>query len=125
MIGLRTFLLGIGFLTLISLISLIYILTEADPYNTTLLSFVLFYLSFFIAVAGLFISAGFYLRKLIIKNKILYRLLRTSFRQGILISLILTGLLLLQGFRILNWISGIFLVVIILVIEIYLGRKQR
>lgn len=87
--------LWIGFLTLISLVSLTYILVNIDPYNASVLTFVLFYLSFFVAVAGLFIGGGFYLRKLIIKNKIPARLLKTSFRQGILIAIILTGLLLL------------------------------
>ena len=96
--SLRGFLFGIGFLTVISLVSLTYILTNIDPYNTTILSFILFYLSFFIAAAGLFILIGFYLRKLIVKNKAIHRLLRTSFRQGILISLILTILLLLWNF---------------------------
>lgn len=87
--------LGIGFLTVISLVSLTYILIKIDPYETAIWGFILFYLSFFIAVAGLFILAGFYLRKLIVRNKIAYRLLRTSFKQGVLISIILTGLLLL------------------------------
>lgn len=92
---LKTFMLGIGFLTLISLVSLAYILTNIDPCNTTILSPILFFLSFFVAAAGLFILAGFYLRKLFTRNKIAYRLLRASFKQGILISTILTGLLLL------------------------------
>lgn len=93
--SLRGFLFGIGFLTVISLVSLTYILTNIDPYNASILIFILFYLSFFIAAAGLFILIGFYLRKLIVKNKAIHRLLRISFKQGIFISLILTGLLLL------------------------------
>jgi hypothetical protein len=93
--SLRGFLFGIGFLTVISLVSLAYILTNIDPYNASILIFILFYLSFFIAAAGLFILIGFYLRKLIIKNKAIHKLLKVSFKQGILISLILTGLLLL------------------------------
>jgi len=93
--------LGISFLTLISLISLSFILTRVNPYNAELMHFILFYSSFFIAVAGLFSLFGFYLRKSIIKNKIPARLFKTSFRQGILISLILTILLLLRSFRIL------------------------
>ena len=92
---LRTFLLGISFLTVISLVFLVFIVTNIDPYDTTILSFILFYLSFFVAAAGFFILTGFYLRKLFVKKKIVYRLLKTSFRQGILISIILTGLLLL------------------------------
>lgn len=93
--NLRIFLLGITVVTLISLISLIVILTNIDPYNAEIFYFILFYLSFFIALAGLFSLAGFYLRKLVIKNKIPIRLFKTSFRQGIFISLILTGFLLL------------------------------
>lgn len=87
--------LGAIFLFAISLISLIFILTKVDPYNTTTLVFVIFYLSFFVAVAGLLALAGFYLRKLFIKDKIPKRLFKTSLKQGILISIILTGFLLL------------------------------
>jgi len=98
MISLRTPLLGISFLTIISLISLGYILTQINPYNAEILEFVLFYASFFVAVSGIFTLIGFYLRKLIIKNKIPFRLFKTSFKQGILISIILTGFLLLWTF---------------------------
>lgn len=97
----RSFISWIVFLTLISLFSLVYILTNIDPHNATNLTFILFYLSFFIAAAGVFILGGFYLRKLIIKKRTLSRLLRVSFKQGILISLILTIFLLLRSFRIL------------------------
>ena len=101
MINLRIFVLGISFLTLISLIFLLFILTKIDPYNAEIIYLILFYLSFFVAVAGLLTLAGFYLRTLIIKNKIPARLFKTSLKQGILISLILTIFLLLRSFRIL------------------------
>lgn len=114
---------GISFLTLISLVSLTFILTNIDPYSTTILNFALFYLSFFVALAGLFILSGFYLRKLFVKKKIAYRLLRTSFRQGILISLILTGFLLLQSFKVLSWWSGGIIVLVIIIFEIYFKKK--
>jgi len=120
---LRVFILGIVLLTLISLASLIFILINIDPYNSTLLNFILFYLSFFIAASGLFILSGFYLRKLIIRNKIVFRLLKTSFRQGILVSLTLTSFLLLQSFRILNWWTGGVIVFLVIVFEIYFKKK--
>ncbi len=75
----KLFTLWIAFLTLISLVVLVYILTNIDPYDTTILSFILFYLSFFVALAGLLT---------LVVPKI-------SFRRGILISIILTGFLLL------------------------------
>jgi len=120
---LRVFILGIVLLTLISLASLILILINIDPYNSTPLNFILFYLSFFIAVSGLFILSGFYLRKLIIKNKIIFRLLKTSFRQGILISLISTSFLLLQSFRTLTWWTGGIIIFLVMVFEIYFKKK--
>lgn len=99
--NLRIFLLGITVVILISLISLIVILTNIDPYKASILYPILFYLSFFIAVFGIFTLAGFYLRKLVIKHKIPARLFKTSLTQGILISLILTIFLILRSFRIL------------------------
>ncbi len=101
MTNLRISLLGISFLTLISLISLLLIITKIDPYNAELIYYILFYSSFFVAVSGLFILAGFYLRRLFIKNRISARLFIAAFKQGIVISLILTIVLLLRSFRIL------------------------
>jgi len=46
------------------------------------LIFSLFYLSFFIAVSGLFILSGYGIRKSIIKNKALSILFKKSFKQG-------------------------------------------
>lgn len=122
--SLRIFLLGIGFLTLISLVSLVLILTLIDPYNTTTLSPILFFLSFFVAAAGLFILAGFYLRKLFIKNKVSFRLLRTSFRQGILISIVFVSFLIVRSFGVLTWWSGGIIVLIIIILEIFLRKKK-
>jgi len=82
-------------LTLISLGFLVYILTNIDPYNASILIFVLFFLSFCVALAGLFTLTEFYLRKLFVKNKIAIRLFKTSFKHGILIAIILTAILLL------------------------------
>ncbi len=82
-------------LTVISSISLLFILFKIDPYSAEIFYFILFYSSFFIVAAGLFSLAGFYLRKLVIKNKIPVRLFKTSLKQGILISVILTGFLFL------------------------------
>ena len=116
--------LGIGFLTLISLFSLFFIVTNTDPYNINFLSLALFYPSFFIAAAGLFVITGFFLRRLFIIKKIAPRLFKASFRQGILLSIILTSFLLLQGFKILTWWSGGLVAVIVLAIEVYWDRKK-
>ena len=87
---------GTGFLTLVALGFLIYILINIDPSETSVFNFSLFYLSFFIAISGIFVLAGYSIRKGINKNKELSILFKKSFKQGILISVILTGLLLVQ-----------------------------
>jgi len=119
----KVFIFWIASLALISLISLIFILSNIDPYNASVLNFVLFYLSFFITIAGLFILLEFYLRKLIIKNRIQFKLLKASFRQGILISIILTSFLLLQSFKILNLLTGAIIILLTIIFEIYFRRK--
>ncbi len=119
----KWFILTIGILTLISLAVLLFILANTDPYNADILQFFIFYLSFFITSAGLFILAGFYTRRLFNKNKIARRLFGTASRQGILIAMILTGFLLLQSFRILAWWSGGIIVLLAIIFEIYLRKK--
>lgn len=116
--------LGTSFLTIISLIFLAFVLTNIDPNNADISYFILFYLSFFIAIAGLFILAGYEIRKLFVKNKIPFRLFRASFRQGILISIILTGILLMQSFRVLKLWTGGLMIIIIIVLEIYFAKRK-
>jgi len=119
----KWFILTIGILTLISLAVLLFILFNIDPYNADILQFIIFYLSFFILSAGLFILAGFYTRRLFNKKKIAKRLIRTALRQGILIAIIFTGFLFLQSFRILAWWSGGVLVALAIIFEVYLSKK--
>ncbi len=82
--------------TLISLVSLIFILFYIDPYSATIWSFILFYLSFLVFLSGIFTLIGYSIRKSFNKNKNLLILFEASFKQGVLISLILTGLLIVQ-----------------------------
>jgi len=120
----RGFMFGTSFLTIIALIFLVFVITNIDPNDAGILYFILFYLSFFLAIAGLFILAGYDIRKLFVKNKIPLRLFRASFRQGILISIILTGILLMQSFRVLKLWTGGLMIIIIIVLEIYFAKRK-
>jgi len=89
----KTRLTGVVFFTLISLISFIYILININPYSATIWNFVLFYTSLGVATIGIFTLLGYFLRVLLVKNKIKYRLFKTAFKQAILIAIILIGFL--------------------------------
>lgn len=86
---------GVVFFTLIFLACLIYTLISINPYSATIWSFVLFYVSFGIVLAGILTLGGYFLRILLVSNKINYRLFKTAFKQGSIIAITLTLFLLL------------------------------
>ena len=73
----------VGFFTLISLFSLIYILTKTDPYNANFLIIILFYLSFFVFIAGFLTSWRYFSER------------ELTLKRGAIIAAVLTALLLL------------------------------
>lgn len=88
--------------TLLSLASLIAIVVLIDPYSESALGKALFFVSFFLAFLGIFTIAGYFIRKWRTKRETLVHI-QHSFRQGILFSLILTSLLILEMLSFFNW----------------------
>lgn len=88
--------------TLLSLASFIAVVVLVDPYSEANFGKALFFISFFLAFLGIFTIGGYFIRKWRSKRETLIHI-QHSFRQGILFSLILTALLLLETFEMFNW----------------------
>jgi len=105
-----------------------FVISNIDPVASGYLGLVFFYISLFLALTGTFSVIGFLIRRRILKkDEIVFHHVRHTFRQGILLSiLVLTGLIMLQQ-KLLTLGNGILLVVIFLILEsiIFTGRKYR
>ena len=102
----------------------ITVITRVNPFGRSI-SLVLFYFSLFFALAGTFTLIGFYLRLFFSKNEIYFKNINISLRQGTLLSLCTIAALIFQSMRVLTWITGILLVSIVVLLEIYLITDNR
>lgn len=99
----------------------IAVIFNVNPYSASTMEFVFFFSSFALAVVGTCSVVGFLLRRLFLKDdEIIFRHVKHTFRQSILIAAVLTLLLILQGLRLLTWwnfplpiVLGVFLETIV------------
>lgn len=103
------------------------ILTTLDPYTGGMLALILFYVSFWLGLMGTVTIIGFFLRAWLEKNGVFFRQIATALRQGSFISTGATLALMLQGARWLNIWSGVSVLALVLVVEVFFlaGQTDR
>jgi hypothetical protein len=116
---LKKYLIGMMISTVFCWISWGMILYYVDPETTGWVGLGAFYVSLFFALVGLLTLVGFYMRVWFSKNEILFAHVGPAFRQGILLSLVLVGSLLLQSFRLLTWWDGALFIASVALLEFY------
>jgi hypothetical protein len=123
--SLRTYIWGIRIITLISLGACIFVIKSVDPDISGLIGKIIFYLSVFFFLSGLFnlILLGLRKKSIVIEN--VSANISLSFRQGILLALFCIGLLILQSFRMLVWWDGLLLLLGIFIIELYFVSREE
>lgn len=129
--NLSIYLAGLVLTTFLAGACLIAILVYFSPSSSNLLVFTLFYLSLFISSAGFFTLIGlvgrwFSQKKILRLRSSASRAahqLETSFRQGLLLAVILTGVLILQSQRSLAWWCLVILVGLSGMVEFWLSRR--
>lgn len=89
-----------------------------NPFSAGAVGVSLILISIFFFVASLFTMLGFILRVLRSRKEVVYAHLATSFRQGLLLAIIVVGSLLLQVFRIFNIFSALLFVAAVVLIEL-------
>ncbi len=116
--NLSVLLTGLVLTILVAGICLAAILVYFNPVSSNWLIFVLFYLTLFISSLSFFALIGWFVRRISrrSKNQAIQQL-EISFRQGMLLALLLVIVLILQGQRILFWWDLFLLVGLIGLIE--------
>ena len=116
----------------ISLAALVLFLGRTDPYFLGAIGWLIFSLALLVATASLFTSLGLWLRLWRLNKQAdnLFRTaeeseaLKTSIRQGILLTLFLAVILVLQIFRLLAWWNFIIAVFVFAFTELYLNIEN-
>ncbi|HNX10769.1 MAG TPA: hypothetical protein PKI61_01370 [bacterium] len=96
-----------------------------NPENTNWLGFLLFYLSLFLALAGIIAILGFLIRFKVKGQALILHSVKTAFRQSFLFAFLIVAVLWLLSQNLFSWLNLILLIIIISVLEFFLlGSKK-
>lgn len=113
----RSYLILMTLATVAAWISWAVVLHGVDPTRSGVVGFLLFYLTFIMAVFGTIAILGLLIRLWRSKGKLPSRIAIRSFRQGILLGILLTSSLLLFSQNWFRWWTMLLMVVIVALIE--------
>lgn len=119
----KGFLTGLVLATILAWACLIAVLNYNSPQGNGFGLLILFYLSLFAAIAGIFSIIGIFIRRISQGKKSVQKQIKISFRQGLLLSLVLVVALFLQSQQLFHWWSLIILLLVVGFIEWLLSEK--
>lgn len=108
-----------GISTAILIIAFLVVVFRVDPYEGGISALVLFMAVLFLALVGASTLPGYYLRAWLSKSREHNKFYLTALRQGILLSIGIVGLLLLQAMEVLAWWDGLLLVGALVLLELF------
>lgn len=120
----KNYLSGISIAGVISWSAWFLVVLKLNPFESTSIALILFFLSLFFALICTFTIIGFIVRIYANQNEIVYQHISTSLRQAVLLSLCACSCLFLLVFGLLSWWSGLLLVAIVTLIEFYLTKEM-
>lgn len=115
---LRYYLILMGLGTALAWGTVALIVTMVDPASTQVVVFGVFYASLFMALTGTFSIMGFASRVVVLrKYDLIARQVAISFRQAVMLALLIVVALFLQGRSLLTWWNALLLVALLTVLE--------
>lgn len=121
----KDYLIVMSIATVAAWIAWIVVLVSIDPSRTGTLGFVFFYTTLAIAMIGTLSIAGAGIRTWMQKDELVSRHVIVSLRQGILLTLLVTGSLLLLASNLFTWMTALLLIVIIGLVELVFLSSSR
>jgi len=122
---LRQYLIFMSVATGICILTWVFVIFKIDPSGGSF-GLALFYISFFLSIVGIYSTLGFSIQHLLSKrDDVAFRYVKHAFRQGTMVALFITSALWLQQKYYLNWLTGISLIILFILIEglIFTNRK--
>jgi hypothetical protein len=112
--------------TAICWLAWIFVIFNVDPQTAGLLGFLFFYFTIFFALIGTFSVIGFLVRrKMVGDDNVIFRHVKRTFRQSILISSAVVSLLLLLQKDLLTWWNGVLVIVFFFIVEGIIFTNRR
>jgi len=121
---LRSYIWGMRIAVLFSIIALGFIIYFIDPESSGLPGKALFFLVLFFILSGIFDLTLLRLRKRFIATENSFEKINLSFRQGILLSIFFTGILIFQGEGWLVWWLVLLLLAGVFIIELFFITRK-
>ncbi len=103
----------------------IFIVSIVNPEETNYIGFILFYLSLFFSLMGTIGILGFFIRFIILKNKLVVYAVKNAFRQSFLLSFFLIILLFLFSQNLITYINLTLLIILFLILEIIFSSVKK
>ena len=102
------------------------VILNIDPFQDTGLGLSFFYISLFLALLGTLSIFAFIIRKLFSRMELpMFRFVQKSFRDSLILSILLISLLYLQGINYLRWWNGGVLIVAIIFYLIFAWSTKK
>ena len=117
--SLRTYIILMLIATIACFFGFVAIISFFDPSKGGILAILLFYLSLFLFLVGLFSLLGLFTRILFIRDQIVFKKVTISFRQAIWFSLLISICLYLKSLNLLNWRNALLLIFALLILELF------
>lgn len=112
--------------TLASWLAWVIVVLNTNPFETSALGFVLFYITLLMGLVGTLTLAGLSYRVVVLKrHDVLMREVRVSFRHAVLLSAIAVFALGLSAYGLLKWWAVLALVVVMLLVEYFFLVKEE
>ncbi|MFZ2975957.1 MAG: hypothetical protein WA055_05020 [Candidatus Moraniibacteriota bacterium] len=121
---LKSYIWGIRIITLISLVALGAVIYYVDPENSGLIGILLFYLVAFFVLSGVFNLMLIFLRRKLLGNEMAVKNIDLSFRQGILLAVMIIAIMILQSYQMLIWWDALLVVAGVFLVELYFLSRE-
>ena len=118
----RKYINGMTLGVLILSLVLVFILNFTSP-EMGAVSYGSFFISLFLLLVFLTTITGFYLRRRASNNEVVFRNLKSAFRQGTLVALYFTVLLIMRAANLLNWWDAALLAVSVIAFDMFFKEK--
>lgn len=116
--SLKKYLISISVTTLLAWVSWVTVLFYIEP-GSGWLAQVLFQGSLFLAVLGTFSLIGFFVRTRLRPTEPVFRHISISFRQGVMLAILVVGSLVLMGAGLYSWWSATLYVLFLFILELF------
>lgn len=108
--------------SLLAITGFVFTLIYTDPYQAGFLGHTIFYITLFLFTCGIFTLANLIIRKRFFPG-IYSEIFKVSLRQGVLIGILISSLILLEASNLLFWWVGLTLILFLIAIESFLNTN--